>query len=297
MLTIDSVRVFVTASECRSFSAAAKKIGRTQAAISNTIQNLEIDLNTSLFDRSNKYPTLTASAKHILPYARDLLEAYEEFLIRSSQPSENMIEEITIGLDPKVHSASILKGLYEFLDSLPFIHLRVVQRGSGELDKMLLAKEIDLAIGTFVDLDLSTTTMRSIKLGSVRGLWVGAPEYFTSEQMQSPSKLHRTTLITPLNGSPSVLQELLYCDRHVEMECMQSTRAMTKRGLGVSYLPYDFVKNDLERGSLIELPSFVERDNNDRWPVYLKVVQTRANQLPYLELLVAYQIEKGEVMA
>lgn len=42
-----------------SFSAAARKLGKAQSAVSTAISDLEIDLDLQLFDRSGRYPVLT----------------------------------------------------------------------------------------------------------------------------------------------------------------------------------------------------------------------------------------------
>ncbi|MGS0729045.1 LysR family transcriptional regulator, partial [Shewanella sp. 0m-11] len=56
MLTIEQLYSFVTTVEAGSFSAAARKLGKVQSAISQHIINLEIDTNQTLFDRSHRYP-------------------------------------------------------------------------------------------------------------------------------------------------------------------------------------------------------------------------------------------------
>jgi DNA-binding transcriptional LysR family regulator len=58
-LTLDQMRIFVTAVDEGSFSAAARKLGRVQSAVSQSIAALEGHLGVALFDRSAKTPRLT----------------------------------------------------------------------------------------------------------------------------------------------------------------------------------------------------------------------------------------------
>ncbi len=51
-LTLDQMRILVAVTEAGSFSAAARKLGRVQSAISQSIQTLETTLRVTLFDRS-----------------------------------------------------------------------------------------------------------------------------------------------------------------------------------------------------------------------------------------------------
>ena len=50
-LTLDQLRVLVAVAETGSFSAAARKLGRVQSAVSQAAQTLEEVLGAALFDR------------------------------------------------------------------------------------------------------------------------------------------------------------------------------------------------------------------------------------------------------
>ena len=72
-LTLDQLRVLVAVAETGSFSAAARKLGRVQSAISQSVQSLENALGTTLFDRAGKVPKLNDAGQVILTDARRLL--------------------------------------------------------------------------------------------------------------------------------------------------------------------------------------------------------------------------------
>ena len=50
-LTLDQMRVLIAVAEEGSFSAAARRLGRVQSAVSQAIQTLEENLRLTLFDR------------------------------------------------------------------------------------------------------------------------------------------------------------------------------------------------------------------------------------------------------
>lgn len=77
MPDVEQLRAFVTAVECGSFSAAARKLGRAQSAVSTTISNLEIDLDLSLFDRGGYRPTLTEAGESLLNHAISVLNSLD----------------------------------------------------------------------------------------------------------------------------------------------------------------------------------------------------------------------------
>lgn len=51
-LTIDQIRVFTAVSEAGSFARAAQTLNRAQLAVTHTIQRLEAETGTPVFDRS-----------------------------------------------------------------------------------------------------------------------------------------------------------------------------------------------------------------------------------------------------
>lgn len=52
-LTLDQMRVLVAVAETGSFSAAARKLGRVQSAISQAVQTMETALQLPLFEPGN----------------------------------------------------------------------------------------------------------------------------------------------------------------------------------------------------------------------------------------------------
>lgn len=71
--TLEQMRHFVAAAETGSFSAAARRLGRAQSAVSTAIALLEADLGISLFDRGKRHPVLTEAGEVLLVEARQLL--------------------------------------------------------------------------------------------------------------------------------------------------------------------------------------------------------------------------------
>ena len=87
-LTLDQLRVLVAVAEEGSFSAAARKLGRVQSAISQSVQGLETALGVTIFDRDSGEsasvvlppyergePVGTAFEPEALPLCRDDIES------------------------------------------------------------------------------------------------------------------------------------------------------------------------------------------------------------------------------
>jgi DNA-binding transcriptional LysR family regulator len=57
-VSLDQLRIFIAATDERSFSAAGRRLRRAQSVISETVSGLEAQLGVTLFDRSGRYPRL-----------------------------------------------------------------------------------------------------------------------------------------------------------------------------------------------------------------------------------------------
>jgi len=77
-MTLEDLRVFAMVAAERSFSRAARKLRRTQPAVSQAIRRLEEDTGEQLVDRSSRDGTLTDAGELLLEYATRLLRLVEE---------------------------------------------------------------------------------------------------------------------------------------------------------------------------------------------------------------------------
>jgi len=71
----EALTAFAEAATLGSFSAAARKLGKSQSTVSSAIANLEVDLGLTLFDRSSRKPTLTEHGRVMLGKVREILAA------------------------------------------------------------------------------------------------------------------------------------------------------------------------------------------------------------------------------
>ena len=72
-MDIHQLETFLAVAEEKGFSRAAKRLHRTQPAVSQVIRKLEGDLGEVLFERSARDGTLTAAGEVLRDYARRML--------------------------------------------------------------------------------------------------------------------------------------------------------------------------------------------------------------------------------
>ncbi len=77
MESLANLEAFVRSAECRGFSAAARQLGLTPAAVSRNVAMLERNLGVRLFHRSTRRLTLTESGENFLETVRAHLEGVQ----------------------------------------------------------------------------------------------------------------------------------------------------------------------------------------------------------------------------
>ena len=103
---LELYRVFKEVAEVGNITAAAQALYISQSAVSQSIKQLENDLQTRLFSRNSRGVTLTAEGKMLYEYVRSamgLLETGEEKL---SQTRELQMGQLVIGASDTVTASS-----------------------------------------------------------------------------------------------------------------------------------------------------------------------------------------------
>jgi DNA-binding transcriptional LysR family regulator len=146
MQTLDLaiMRTLLAAVETGSFAAAARKVGRSESAVSLQIKRLEEQIGEPVFVRMGKQMTLTGTGARLAEYARRLLDLNDEAL---SAASDNSIDgTVTLGVPHDVTETWLPAVIEGFRRSHPSATLKVMEGRSAVLLSRLADNQIDLAI-------------------------------------------------------------------------------------------------------------------------------------------------------
>lgn len=75
-MTLQQLRYAVAIADCKSMNKAATELFVTQPSLSNTIKDLEQEIHTEIFIRSNRGIVITPEGEEFLGYARQMLDHY-----------------------------------------------------------------------------------------------------------------------------------------------------------------------------------------------------------------------------
>lgn len=143
-LDIDLLRAFVAVADAGGFTAAADRLGRTQAAVSLKIKRLEASLGKRVLERSSRYLALTSDGEVLLGYARRLLALNDETLQRLGAPA--ISGELRIGVAEYFLPAHLPRALAQFGRSHPGVHVQARVGFAQDLTAAFERGELDLVL-------------------------------------------------------------------------------------------------------------------------------------------------------
>ena len=145
-LTLDQMRIFVTAADEGSFSAAARKLGRVQSAVSQSVAALEGQLGIALFDRSTKTPTLTEAGAAIVHDARTILESARALRARAQSIAEDIEPELTLAVDATFPMGALTASLRALQVVFPKLPATLFTEALGGAEETLRSGAARMAI-------------------------------------------------------------------------------------------------------------------------------------------------------
>jgi len=136
-LTLDQLRVLVSVAEEGSFSAAARRLGRVQSAVSQAIQSLESALGVAVFDRDGKVPQLNDAGRVLLADARRLIGGAEAIKAKAESFHEGVEPELTLAVDAMFPSVVLTESLRALSAVYPCLQVTVFTEAMGGAEQRL----------------------------------------------------------------------------------------------------------------------------------------------------------------
>lgn len=130
-LSLDQVRTFIAAVDEGSFSAAARKLGRAQSAVSELVRGLEHQLGVELFDRSGRYPQLTPAGRMLLTSAREVIAKVDALKSQAKGMASGLEPELSVVIDVFFPISVIAEAAREFREQFPSVPLRLFVEALG----------------------------------------------------------------------------------------------------------------------------------------------------------------------
>lgn len=258
-MTFEDLRVFCTVASERSFSRAARKLRRTQPAVSQAIRRLEQAAGERLIDRSSRDGTLTDAGQLLLEYGGRLLHLADEASQAVAALREVRKGRVLIGAN-EAGVFPVLPLIADFRREFPEIVVDVRRVASRQMAQEVLLRSIDIGVLTF---NPPERELQSVVIAVDELVVLVRPGDPLARQKQvSLEEFGRQAVIAHNDPSPTRDHVLrLYEQRHAPLNIklalpsLDGVKHAVMMGLGVALLPKRCAQDEIDRGVLVAIPA------------------------------------------
>ncbi len=142
----EALTAFAEAATQGSFSAAARKLGKSQSTVSSAIANLEIDLGLTLFDRSSRKPTLTEHGRVMLGKVQEILAASDRLDRSASQLGGGLEAKLSVVWSDTYQSDRFEDMLIAFEQRFPDLEFECLIAEHGDLVSLVQSGRAQIGV-------------------------------------------------------------------------------------------------------------------------------------------------------
>lgn len=144
--TLDQLTQFLAVVDEGSFSAAGRRLGRVQSAVSHGVGVLEEAVGLELFDRSGRRPVLTDAGERLASEARLVVGQARTLREVAGSVRSGLEASVSLAVSPMYSEARLVSVCRAFHEQFPGLPLRLRTGRLGEERQLMRAGEVDLAI-------------------------------------------------------------------------------------------------------------------------------------------------------
>lgn len=258
---LSSYRIFYTVANTGNISKAAKELYISQPAISKSIQKLEESVGCKLFSRSSRGVVLTDEGKLLYEHVSEAFETLtmgEEKLKRSIELG---VGHLKIGVSSTLCKYLLLPYLKEFIRQNPHISISISCQSTNDTLKLLEDNKIDIGL---IGKPENLKNIHFDFLEEIEDIFVAAKDYLRNLKARGIQKAHilqsSTLMLLDKNNMTrqyidDYLQEnQIIIKDSIDISDMDLLIDFARIGVGVACVIKNFVREDLENGTLMEIP-------------------------------------------
>lgn len=196
---------FINAAECKSFSAAGKKLYLSQSTISQQIISLENELGCQLFARTGHAVSLTPAGEYLYPRLVEMRNTLESVMARAKTLASEGRPELILGYDGPIAESwlgSALEIVAKGHATPPFIPRR---SSLAQLTDMLLEDAVDVIITCDTEVSDASNISFAPLLTQTPCVFFPAGHRFSDMSHITPKELEGETVISAYNSVVSMM--------------------------------------------------------------------------------------------
>jgi DNA-binding transcriptional LysR family regulator len=296
-MDLSELQTFLAVAEEKGFSRAAKRLRRTQPAISHTIRKLEEEIGEPLFERASRDGTLTAAGQ--------LLRGYAERLLRLRGEAATALEELRslergrLTITANEYTCLwLLPVLDAFRRVCPHIGVTVQRSLASRIPDQILERAVEFGILSFRPDD---ERLQSIAVYTDTVAFVVDPRHPLAKRSQvSIRDLGAQNFVAHIVNSPLRERVIETFARHhtplnmgVELPSLEAIKRFVALGNGVALVPGLTVQPELARGELVQVAVPELKIARQLWLVHRAQATLSHAGLAFMEVVRTHAAERG----
>ncbi|MBI4200890.1 MAG: LysR family transcriptional regulator [Chloroflexi bacterium] len=257
-MEIGQLEAFANVVEHLNFSRAARAMGLTQPSLSARILALEREVGEPLFHRMGRGVRLTDAGRAFLPYVQRALESLKDGRDTLGAFHRASAGKLHIG-SARAICAYVLPGILErFRRGYPGIDVAIKTGRSSDVLEMLLSDQVQVGLTrSIVHPDIEARHLYDEHVVLVTH---PTHRFARAGEASIYDVAHEPLILYDRDSSYFVLINRVVreagIDPHVQMDLdsIEATKRMIERGLGISFLPRNALRRELELGTLAAIP-------------------------------------------
>lgn len=287
---LDLYKVFRQVGKSGSFSKAAEELYMTQPAVSQSIMQLENELNVRLFNRTRKGVTFTTEGNNLFDYVNSaitLIEAGEEKILEFKNLSTG---ELKIGVGDTISKYYLIHFLEKFHTKYPNIKLKIINGTTIELCSYIKSGDIDIAICNF---PIEDDSLELIPCSEIQDIFVCGERYkYLLSAKVSYDELTKLPLIFLEKASNSrkyvenfITSRGVNISPDFELGSYDLLLEFAKINLGIACVIKEFSKEFLEKEYVYEIDTLEKIPKRSIGVCYLKKVPLSLGAIEFLKIM------------
>ena len=252
--------IFYTVARTGSISHSSRELYISQPAISKAIQKLEQNLDTILFKRSSRGVTLTPDGKLLFEKVKEALSLLDEGENSIRHNRSRDIPKLRLGASSTLTRYVLLSHLEKYIARFPHVRITISCQSTYQTLQLLDEEKIDLGL---IGRPQKLRGYHFQPLLKIQDTFVCTQQYLENQKKLYPDEplIQAATFmmldednITRQTVNTQLKEHLVELSHILEVTTMDLLIQFAEIGLGVACVIRDFVKKELEEGTLVEVP-------------------------------------------
>lgn len=258
---LSSYWIFYTVANAGNISKAAKELYISQPAISKSIQKLEESLNCKLFARSSRGVVLTDEGSMLYSHVR---EAFETLAIGEEKLKRSLdlgMGNLQIGVSSTLCKYMLLPYLKEYIRHNPHVGISIKCQSTNETLQLLEDNKIDIGL---IGRPENLKNIHFYHLDNIEDIFVANRDYLANLQKReiAPESIlsNATLMLLDKNNMTRRYIDNYLQNNHIiiaesiDISNMDLLIEFAKIGVGIACVIKNFVTNELQSGTLVQIP-------------------------------------------